>query len=407
MMQGFFTAKETASVSRPDGKVRSCASCGLYKNVNAPRMKPFGNFKKGIMNIGEAPGEEEDAAGKPWQGKTGKLLQRTYRKLGIDLFEDCININACHCRPTDARGDNRAPTNDEIENCRRTTLRYIHQYNPKLVVLLGNSAVTSVIGSRWKKELGGISKWRGWQIPDQDLNTWICPTYHPSFVERSDSADIDSIWIRDLREAFSLLEKPFLKHKEPYVEYPPDLRVLDRIKDGVISFDYETTGKKPHARAHRIVIASVADSPDHCYVFHSPKTPLEWKPFIRLLTDPKVGKIAQNMKFEHMWTQSKLRVEVQNWVWDTMIAAHILDNRYGVTGLKFLVYVHFGIVDYDSEIAPYLRSNNEKDSNAINRIYELLQMPGGSEKLMYYCALDSIYEYRLAMLQQSEILLPF
>jgi hypothetical protein len=137
------------------------------------------------------------------------------------------------------------PTNDEIENCRRTTLRYIHQYNPKLVVLLGNSAVTSVIGSRWKKELGGISKWRGWQIPDQDLNTWICPTYHPSFVERSDSADIDSIWIRDLREAFSLLEKPFLKHKEPYVEYPPDLRVLDRIKDGVISFDYETTGKKP------------------------------------------------------------------------------------------------------------------------------------------------------------------
>ncbi len=407
MMQGFFTAKETASVSRPDGKVRSCASCGLYKNVNTPRMKPFGNFKKGIMNIGEAPGEEEDAAGKPWQGKTGKLLQRTYRKLGIDLFEDCININACHCRPTDARGDNRAPTNDEIENCRRTTLRYIHQYNPKLVVLLGNSAVTSVIGSRWKKELGGISKWRGWQIPDQDLNTWICPTYHPSFVERSDSADITNIWLRDLRTAFSNLEKPFLKYVEPYIEYPPNMSVLDKIKDGVISFDYETTGKKPHARGHRIVTVSVADSPDHCFTFHAPKTRAEWQPFIRLVSDPNVGKIAQNMKFENSWTKVRLRTDVQNWVWDTMLATHLMDNRYGITGLKFQTFVNFGIVDYDSEINPFLRSNNERDNNSINRIYELLEKPGGSEKLLYYCALDSIYEYRLAMLQQSEILLPF
>jgi len=382
-MQGFFTAKETASTSRPDGKVRSCASCGLYKHVHSPRMKPYGNFKKGIMNIGEAPGEAEDQAGKPWQGKTGKLLQHAYRKLGIDLFEDCINVNACHCRPMDKDGDNRAPSSEEIENCRRTTLRYIDQYKPKVVVLLGGTAVTSVIGHRWKKELEGITKWRGWAIPDQDLKTWVCPTYHPSFVDRSDTNDILTIWTDDLRRAVHKLEDPFLEYKEPYVEYLSDLSPLNKIKEGTVAFDYETTGKKPHARGHKIVAVSVADSPDHVFTFLSPQTRLEWKPFIRLISDPTIGKIAQNMKFEHTWSQVRLGTEVQNWIWDTMQASHILDNRQRVTGLKFQTYVNFGVIDYSSEVAPYLRSVNEGNANAINRIQELLDKPGGSAKLMY------------------------
>ena len=74
MKQGFFTLKETESDSRKNGKIHSCASCGLYRNCRHPKMKPFGNFKKGILNIGEAPGDIEDQRGKPWQGKTGQLL---------------------------------------------------------------------------------------------------------------------------------------------------------------------------------------------------------------------------------------------------------------------------------------------------------------------------------------------
>ena len=60
MSEGFFTRKETESKTRPNGKTLSCTSCGLYKRVISPKMQPFGNFKKGIMNIGEAPGEIED-----------------------------------------------------------------------------------------------------------------------------------------------------------------------------------------------------------------------------------------------------------------------------------------------------------------------------------------------------------
>jgi len=416
-MEGFFTKKETESISRPDGKTRTCFSCGLHRDCQSPKMQPFGNFKKGIMNIGEAPGEMEDKSGKPFQGKTGRLLQKVYSELNIDLFEDCININAVLCRPMDQNGNNRAPENYEIECCRQTILRWINEYKPKVIILLGNVAVYSLIGHRWKKDLGGITKWRGWTIPDQDFSAWICPTFHPSFVERSETADVMTIWKSDLLQAFKLLEEgeyqgkkfllhPFPKIKEPNIDFIEDLSPLDQIQSGEVTIDYETTGIKPHAVGHKIVCCAVADSPDHAFVFPIPALPKQREPLRRLLRDPHVGKIAQNMKYEHAWSLVILKTEVQNWIWDTMLMSHILDNRPGVTGLKFQVYVQFGEVDYASQISPYLQSKDSSSANSINRIYELLAKPGGLQMLMKYCALDAVYEYRLAKKQQSD-LLPF
>jgi len=112
---------------------------------------------------------------------------------------------------------------------------------------------------------------------------------------------------------------------------------------------------------------------------------------------------------KHIWSLVRLKTEVANWEWDTMIASHILDNRPEVTGLKFQTYVQFGVIDYDSEISPYLKSGSN-DGNALNRIEELVKLPSGKEKLMEYCAMDSIFEFRLAQLQIEKIgydFLPF
>jgi len=401
-MEGFFTVKETQSFSRPDGKNYSCISCGLYKLCKTPKMKPYGNFKKRILNIGEAPGEMEDRNGKPWQGKTGSLLKETYADLGIDLFEDCLNINAVNCRPE----DDRSPNNYEIACCRKIVLDVIKQHKPHIIVLFGNAAIFSIIGHRWKKSLEGISKWRGWCIPDRDFNAWVCPVFHPSYVERADSKEVFTVWKKDLKEVIKRVNTDLPKYNEPDIEIIEDLSVLNSIKKGNISFDYETTGIKPHATGHRIICASVADSSDHAFVFMMPSTRKERQPFIDLLKNPNVGKMAQNMKFEHAWSLVRLNTEVQNWTWDTMIASHILDNRPGITGLKFQTYVQFGIVDYASDISPFLESDNG-GGNDLNKIQELLTKPKGKESLLHYCGLDAIYEYRLAMLQQSEILLPF
>ena len=225
-MDGFFTRKQSESKSRPDGKTYSCISCGMYKFVLSPKMKPFGNFAKGIMNIGEAPGETEDTKGKQWQGKAGRRLQRTYKSLGIDLFEDCININATNCRPIDENGNNRTPTPYEIACCRKIVLQAIEIYKPKIIVLFGNIPVMSIIGHRWKKDLGGISKWRGWTIPDQDFKVWICPTFHPSFIERSEDPIEELIWKQDLERAISKLNDSFPIYKEPTIDIITDLVFL-------------------------------------------------------------------------------------------------------------------------------------------------------------------------------------
>jgi len=405
-MEGFFTLEQTQSRSRPNGKLISCASCGLSTNCLSPKIPPFGKFKKGIMILGEAPSETEDRAGQPWRGKAGRLLEKTLANLGVDLFEDCVSINSCNCRPP----DNRTPSNHEVDCCRSSLLKAIEEYMPKVIIPLGNTAIYSLIGHRWKKELEGINKWRGWSIPDQDLKAWVCPTYHPSFVMRGGIEDApETIWIQDLEQAVSMTEVPFLKYKKPVIDVIEDLSVLLDIKADLISFDYETTGIKPHADGHRIVCASVADSPDHVYVFMMPNSKKEREPFAIILGIPWIGKMAHNMKFEDTWSVIRLKTEVYGWQWDSMLAAHVLDNRTGVTGLKFQTYVQFGVIDYDSEISPFLHSNG-KSGNSLNTVMELIKTKEGRDKLLHYCALDSIFEYRLAMKQMKQMdysFLPF
>lgn len=393
------------------GKKAICSNCGLYKDARNPRIEPFGNFRLGIMNVGEAPGEEEDIRAKPWQGKVGKKLSVTFRKLGIDLFDDCININAANCRPVDSKGNNRPPNDFEIECCRRRVFQAIEQYKPKVIILHGGAAVKSVIGSRWKKDLGGITKWRGWAIPDRDLNAWICPVFHPSFVDRqSKYPEVETVWLQDLKYALSKVSDgviPQFEDEKTKIQYIWDQGTLEGVfgslalgESELVAFDYETTGLKPHAKGHRIVCCAVATGPNHAYAFMMPTKKHERVLFRRFLASKEVAKAAHNMKFEQNWSVVRAGGTVNPWVWDSMQAAHILDNRKGITSLKFQAYINFGVVDYDSEIAPYLQGKDQKNGNSFNRIYDFIDK-FGEEKLLEYCGLDALFEYKL-MLKQME-----
>ena len=411
-MQGFFTKKETGSVNRTGGKAHSCAACGLYRGCQTPKMKPFGNFAKGIMVIGDAPEDVDDMKGRPWQGKAGRLLRRTYERMGIDLFEDCLSMNAVNCRPSDRTGSNRSPSPDEINHCRSVlVLKAIKEYQPKVIVLLGGTAIQSIIGHRWQGSSGEVNKWRGFAIPDQDFKAWICPTFHPSYLERSgQKKELMTIWKQDLNQSIQKTTEPFPKYKEPDIEYVDDLKFLDLGTSNLCAFDYETTGLKPHAKGHRIKTAAIADSPDHCWVFRMPKTRKGRAPLRRWLRDPGIAKMAHNIKYEETWSRVILKERVRGWEWDSMLAAHLLDNRPGITGLKFQAYVNFGIVDYASEIDSCLKSPPKEGGNAFNTLDKFIRDPVGLEKVLRYNALDSILEYRLA-LKQMEILnhdyLPF
>jgi uracil-DNA glycosylase family 4 len=403
MPQGFFSKKETESSSSTKGKIHSCASCGLYKNCHSAKMKPYGRFKKGIMILGRSPGKAEDRAGKPWHGKAGELLKRQLKRVGIDLFEDCVNLNAVNCHTP----KNRNPTIREINHCRSIRVRpALKKYKPNVIITLGKIGLQSLIGHRWQKGLG-MSKWQGQIIPDQKLNAWICPTFHPKYLlHRSSPRDMMKIWLDDLKRATDKISDPVPEYKNPKIIVKKDLHFLnDWPKHQLSAFDYETTGLKPHDKGHRIVSCSMTYCDDKVWVFKMPSKKQEAQPLRHWLADPKIPKAAHNMKFEEQWSKNILKTPVRNWAWDSMVASHVLNNQPGLTGLKIQSYFNFGIMGYEKGVGPYLKSttSNAGGDNAKNRIKKLMKSKKGLQDLLKYNALDSAYELWLAKKQMEKL----
>jgi len=401
-MTGFFSSKETESKTRPGGKKYSCIACGLIKNVEMPRIEPFGEFKKKILLIGESPNETDISKDELWTGRHGRTVRKALEKLGVDIYEDCTSINAVNCLPLTKAGDLREPKQFEIECCRKIVVdKVIANLKPKVIILLGEAALESVVGKRWKKGIGTMAKWHGAVIPDQDLKCWVCPTWHPSEVEHRNE-DVALIWKMELESAIKMVNVAFPVYKEPKIHYLDDITglysIVKRYKRVVT--DIEATGLKPHAEGHKIVCASIAVSPDEVYVFMMPDKLKDCKPYIDILQDENIEKMGHNIKYEDTWFNVILKAEVKNWGFDSMLAAHVLDNREGIVGLKFQTFIKLGIPDYDSEISPYLKGD-DKNANSFNKILELISTEDGRHKLMKYCALDSINEYRLANLQME------
>ena len=399
-MEGFFSKKETESETRPGGKVLTCASCGLSTGCDFPKMEACGEGKKKILIIGECNTHQDDRDGGPLRGKAGCLLESHLKELGINLWEDCKVVNAVRCYP-----GQKEFTSYNVDCCRKNILHLISVYKPELIIPLGVNALYSTIGHVYKKPLGKFEKWRGFTIPLQSAEAWVCPVWHPDYVYQRDYPEVKVIWNQDLERAINKINDVFPVHKEPKVEIITNLSVLDEISPEIynsIAFDYETTGLKPYTKGHRVVCASVAVRDDCAYAFMMPNNREERQPFVNLLQDPDMGKMAHNMKFEDTWSNIRLRTEVNGWEWDSMIAAHVLDNRRGITGLKFQMFINFGLPDYDDEVTPYLKGVGD-DSNSINRIQEFLQREDGEEILLRYCAFDSAYQFKLGRLQQSII----
>ena len=373
-------------------------------------MRPFGEHQRRIMIVGEGPGEEEDKKGKPWQGRAGRLQQQALRDLGVDLFRDCVSLNSVNCRPIDDKGRNRAPTPHEVACCRVKVVNpAIESYAPKVIIPMGAPAVSSILGPLCGNALGdSIGKWRGFTIPIPEWGAWVCPTYHPSYVLREEKRnEIDTIWRQDIRRGLQLLDEPVpvpedlrgkIKALHSEVEV---LRAIYRAHDAeLLSFDYETTGLR--ASLHKIVCVSFAASVDRAYAFMMPPSgpiPSAW---LKLMARAKVGKISHNMKFENGWTRQHFGIEEINWAWDSMIAAHVRDNRIGICGLKLQAFINFGIRDWSGLIDPYLRAVDDKDPASPNRILEFIEQYGEDECLIY-CGLDSLIAYRLAMKQMGII----
>lgn len=407
---------ELAPSRKTDLLIPRCGACGLHEHCSSPKMPVWGKGRKKVLVAGEAPGQTEDREGTPFVGKTGQLLRRTLASLGVDLDRDCWTTNSLRCWPwTWARKEggskfqqNRTPTDNEIDHCRPNMLNAVRELNPEVILLLGNAPVKSLVGWLWKEDPGGISRWAGWTIPCQRLNAWVVPTFHPSYLARRESEEPDPVlsrlWKKHLEAAFSLEGRPWKKLPDyasrvrRVLDPREAARELARLARGErpVAFDYETDRLKPdHPEAH-IVCCSASDGETTIAYPWVGKAVQATRDFLR----SPVPKIAQNMKFEERWTRTHLGCRVRNWTFDTMVAAHVLDNRPGIAGLKFQAFALLGQESYDDRVKPYLKSAG--GGNAPNRLPEVVR-EGGLNGLLLYCGLDSLLEWEIAQIQAKKL----
>lgn len=397
MRQGFFHASTLAQMKGPVGTVAKCGACRLYTTCQHGKMPYTGQGRKGILIVGEAPGEEEDKRNVQFVGRAGQALRERLVQVGVNLDRDCWKTNALICRPP----GNATPTPDQIEWCRPNLMNTIKELNPTVIILLGGVAVKALLERIWREDPGGIYQWAGFRIPSQQLNAWVCPTYHPSYIIREEkNKPLHLWWERHLEAAADLAgTRPWaaLPDYKAQVEVTHDsARAADVVrrmvaKGGRAAFDYECTTLKPDGPHAQIVTASVCWEGKKTIAFPWHGEAVE--AMREFVLAPNVHKIASNMKFEDRWTRRHLGTRVKAWLWDTMLAAHHQDPRPGITSIKFQSMVHLGFPAYDDHI-----QFKEGDScNDHNRILQLNEI----NDLLLYNGLDSLLEYEVAIRQMK------
>ena len=156
-------------------QINSIKNCDLKKNATNIVFSD-GNLDSSIMIIGEGPGANEDKEGKPFVGRAGKLLDKMLEAIKLNRKNVYIS-NVVNFRPP----MNRKPTDKEIRRYLPFLSKHIEIINPKILLLLGSTALNALIGDEIV-----ISKARGKWINKKigDANPEIIASFHPAFLMR-------------------------------------------------------------------------------------------------------------------------------------------------------------------------------------------------------------------------------
>lgn len=363
-------------------------------------MPVAGQGERGILIVAEAPGELEDSCNTQLVGEPGQLLRERLAANGIDLDRDCWKTNAIICHPKDGR----TPTEAEIEYCRPNLKNTIDALKPRHIMPLGIIATKSLLGPFWKDDtsFGSMAQWVGWQIPFQEWNCWVTPNYHPSYVLRSREerdGPVVGVWFnRYLESHLRLTGRPW----GVVPNYDADVKIVmdperaaewirDRIqRDGAFAFDFETNCLKPESDGAEIVCCSICWAGRETIAYPWVGSAIAATGEFIASGVPKIG--ASDL--EDRWSRFVFGRGVNNCVWDTLLGAHLLDNRKGITSVKFQAMVKCGYSDWSGAVKPYLKGDG---GNGKNRIREL-----DLRTLLKYCGIDSVVEYEIAVRQREE-----
>ena len=163
-------------------EVSQCRRCELSVTRTNP-VAGEGSCSAKIVFVGEAPGADEDAQGRPFVGRAGKLLDKIIAACGLSRREVFI-CNILKCRPP----GNRDPKPKEVISCRSYLERQLAVIKPEVIVALGAHAARTLLDSD-----EAIGKLRGrfheYYFDREQHPLKLMPTYHPSYLLRNYSPD--------------------------------------------------------------------------------------------------------------------------------------------------------------------------------------------------------------------------
>jgi DNA polymerase len=155
---------------------------------------PDGNYDSNVIFVGEAPGENEDLIGRPFVGRSGKLLEKMMLEAGIQR-KDVLITNTVKCRPP----NNRDPTKEEMDACRPFLNSEL--CGRKVIVGLGRSACRDLIG--YEGKMSDIVN-KEMKININGKESTFIPAYHPAACIYSREAKAE------LRNTMNLLKNKYM-----------------------------------------------------------------------------------------------------------------------------------------------------------------------------------------------------
>ena len=153
--------------------IAECRACGLHAQRKQAVVGVHAEAAPWLF-VGEGPGADEDEQGDPFGGQAGKLLDSMLAAIGCERGRDASIANVVKCRPP----GNRTPTPDEAAACGPFLDRQIELLQPRLIVALGKTAATRLLGAEASLASlrGKVHRYQG--IP-------VVVTYHPAYLLRS------------------------------------------------------------------------------------------------------------------------------------------------------------------------------------------------------------------------------
>lgn len=167
--------------------IAQCQACALGTQ-RRQAVSGMGDTQPDWLIVGEAPGEEEDRQGLPFVGRSGQLLDKMLRAMGLSRTQGVYIANVIKCRPP----LNRNPEPQEVAQCSPYLLRQIALLRPKIVLTMGRFAAQAVLGqggcyaaeALHRLPLGQL-RGRIHQAQFGALNLPVVATYHPAYLLRS------------------------------------------------------------------------------------------------------------------------------------------------------------------------------------------------------------------------------